>query len=95
MGSMNLTYRNAATDHYDVVFTNGKSQYKEIIKTNKMNNLKDRVIIKCGYPLIDDMINEYKEVSNNQKTILIAPSWQKDNIIDLCLEDILNIFKTS
>lgn len=30
-----------------------------------------------------------EKVINEQKTILIAPSWQEDNIVDSCLEDIL------
>lgn len=89
VGSMNLTYRPHATDYYDIVYTSGKSQYDEMIATNKMNHL-DRTIIKCGYPTLDDMIEEYQEVENKQKIVLIAPSWQKDNIIDLCLEQILN-----
>ena len=95
IGSVNLTYRKGATDHYDIVFASGKAQYDEMIEFNKITNQIDRPIIKCGYPLIDEMINEYEETINKQKTILIAPSWQKDNIIDLCLIDILDNFKTS
>lgn len=30
---------------------------------------------------------------NNKKTVLIAPSWQKDNIVDLCLDEILDVLK--
>ena len=40
------------------------------------------------------MIKEYKEVKNKkEKTVLIAPSWQKDNIVDLCLDEILDNIK--
>ncbi len=93
-GSTNLTLRAHATDHYDSVFTTGKHQYDpEIIKNKKLN--LNRKIIKCGYPLLDDMINNYKEKKNDnkKKTILISPSWQKDNIIDLCLEEVLDNLK--
>ena len=44
------------------------------------------------YPLLDEMQESYRkmEVKNAQKTILIAPSWQKDNIVDSCLEELLD-----
>ena len=41
------------------------------------------------------MLENYhpKKISSDIKNILIAPSWQKDNIVDLCLDDILNNLK--
>ena len=94
-GSNNLTLRPHATDYYDTVFTTGKHQKNEELAFNKMYKL-NRTIFEFGYPLLDDMILNYKKRSNNKKkikTILIAPSWQKDNIVDLCLEQILNNIK--
>lgn len=92
MDSLNLTMREGSTDHYDTVFATGKYQYEEYEKTNKVNNLPSRKIVKWGYSLLDDMLKDYEEnkVSNKEKKILIAPSWQKDNIIDLCLDEILD-----
>ena len=95
MGSTNLTLREGATFHYDTVFTCGKPQQEEEEAFNKKYHL-NRVIYKVGYPLLDDMIKEYeqeKKKENKKKTVLIAPSWQKDNIIDLCLEEILDNIK--
>ncbi len=94
-GSTNLTLRPHATDHYDTVFTTGKHQKDEEMVFNKKYNLK-RKIFEFGYPILDDMIKKYesnKKKSNKKKTILIAPSWQKDNIVDLCLEKILDNLK--
>ncbi len=95
-GSSNLTLRPHATDHYDTIFVTGKHQKEEELAINKKYNLK-REIFEFGYPLLDDMIEEYqkkkKESKSKKKTILIAPSWQKDNIVDLCLEEILNNIK--
>ncbi len=94
-GSTNLTLRPHATDHYDVVFTTGKHQQDEELIFNKKYKL-NRVIFPFGYPLLDDMIEKYNSGSkkeNKKKTILIAPSWQKDNIVDLCLEEILDNLK--
>ena len=92
-GSSNLTLRQHGTDHYDTIYTTGKHQKEEELAINKLYNLK-RNIFECGFPLLDDMIKEYKEVKNKkEKTVLIAPSWQKDNIVDSCLDEILNNIK--
>lgn len=95
LDSLNLTMRNSSMNNYDTVFVTGKYQEEEALKINEMDNLKNRKIVKWGYTLLDDMIENYKplEQKNKNKTILIAPSWQKDNIVDLVLEDILNNLK--
>ena len=54
-------------------------------------DLPHKVLLNWGYCLLDDMRKDYEskeKVINEQKTILIAPSWQEDNIVDSCLEDI-------
>jgi len=96
MDSLNLTMRKGSMDHYDTVFVVGKHQREECEKTNKVYGLKNRRIVDWGYSLLDDMLNDYKKVKkvpSKTKTIMIAPSWQKDNIIDLCLEKILDSLK--
>ena len=92
MDSINLTMRTCSTNNYDTVFTTGKYQKEEQEKTNEVYNLKKRKIFEWGYSLLDDMISDYEKSKekNTKKTILIAPSWQKDNIVDLCLNDILH-----
>ncbi|MBR2708887.1 membrane protein insertase YidC [Candidatus Saccharibacteria bacterium] len=93
--SLNLTMRKGSMDNYDSVLVTGKYQREECEKTDKLNNL-NRKIISCGYPLLDDMIRDYKKEKKKKtssKTIMIAPSWQKDNIIDLCLDEILKKLK--
>ena len=91
MDSLNLTMRKGSMDHFDTVFTTGKHQMDEAIKTNEVYNIKNRKLVEWGYTLLDDMIKDYEtNKSNDTKTILIAPSWQKDNIVDLCLEEMLD-----
>ena len=92
MDSLNLTMRNKSMNNYDTVYVTGKYQEEETIETDKLYKIK-RNIIKWGYSLLDEMISNYKEKKNIEESILIAPSWQKDNIIDLCLEEILNNLK--
>ena len=82
---------------YDTVFATGKHQKEEMLATNKLYDLKNRTIFEWGYSLLDDMISNYhpKMNSSNINNILIAPSWQKDNIVDLCLNDILDNLKNT
>ena len=93
MDSLNLTMREKSMNNYDTVFVTGKYQEEEAIETNKLYNLKNRKIVKWGYSLLDEMMDNYKPKKNKDKTILIAPSWQKDNIVDLCLDKILDNLK--
>ncbi len=96
MGSNNMGMRRGCTDHFDTVFLAGKHQREEEEQTSALYGLKERNLIDVGYPLIDDMRAEYNKtchVENIKKKILIAPSWQKDNIIDNCLENILDQLK--
>ena len=92
MDSLNLTMKTGSMNHYDTVYVTGKYQKEEALKTNELYNLLNRKIFEWGYTLLDDMIKNYdeKRVEKDEKTILIAPSWQKDNIVDLCLEEVLN-----
>ena len=95
--SLNMTMRYQSMDHYDSVLVTGKYQREECEKTNEIYGLENRKIVDWGYSLLDDMISDYrknkKKTSNKNKTIMIAPSWQKDNIIDLCLDKILDTLK--
>ena len=95
MDSINLTMRNKSINNYNTIFTTGKYQKEEQEKTNQVYDLKDRKLVDWGYALLDDMIADYEKnkVVNDQKTVLIAPSWQKDNIVDLCLNEILDSLK--
>ena len=93
MGSNALTLRKGALDWYDTVFCVGPDAEKEIRETEELYKTKTKLLVQTGYPLLDEMINEYEKSEHkaNQKTkILIAPSWQPDNIIDLCINELLD-----
>lgn len=95
MDSLNLTMRTGSMNHYDTVFCVGKHQKEEIEKTETVYGLPKKKLVEWGYGLLDDMKENYKSVSKNGKdiTILIAPSWQQDNIVDSCLEEILDTLR--
>lgn len=94
--SINLTQRYKSINAYDIFFACGKYQRLEAEKTYELFNL-DRKVYNWGYSLLDDMIAEYEKSKKSKKSktkqILIAPSWQKDNICDLCLEELLDSLK--
>lgn len=96
--SLNLMMRNGSIDNYDVILCAGQHMVDEIREREEIYGLPKKKLIKCGYPLIDDMIEAYekeKHTENPVKTILIAPSWQPDNIVDSCIDEILSNLKES
>lgn len=89
-----MTLRDGALDHYDTIFCTGKGQVEEIRKSEEFYHLPEKKIIECGYGVIENMRKHYLENesqyrSQKVKKILIAPSWQEDNILDSCLDKIL------
>jgi len=96
MGSNNMGMRRGCTDHFDTVFCSGIHQKEEEEQIENYYHLKKRTLVEVGYPLIDELRTNYsqrKQLVSTEKKILIAPSWQKDNIIDHCLEQILEELK--
>ena len=96
MDSLNLTMRTGSMDHYDTVFCVGKHQKEEIEKTEAAYGLPKKTLVDWGYSLLDEMREDYAKLpheENTVKKILIAPSWQQDNIVDSCLEQILDNLK--
>ncbi len=91
--SLNLTYRTGALDHFDTIFAVSRSQGLEVRAMEALRGTHKKRIVKCGYGLIDNMLEAYnsKEKPVHEKpVILIAPSWQYDNILDSCIDDIVN-----
>lgn len=96
MGSNNLTLRKGALDHFDTIFCSGIHQKIENEQTEAANSLPAKTCVEAGYPLLDEMRANYAKAEhkvNTRKKILVAPSWQKDNIIDSCLEQLLDNLK--
>ncbi len=89
-----MTLRNGALDHYDTIFCTGKGQVEEIRKSEERYSLPPKEIVECGYSVIENMREHYQANRSNYssqavKKILVAPSWQEDNILDSCLEPLL------
>lgn len=96
MGSNNMGMRKGCMDHFDTIYCAGPHQREEVEKTEIVYNQSSKRLVNVGYPLIDEMRDKYAaapHVDNPRKKILIAPSWQKDNIVDSCLEELLDELK--
>lgn len=93
IGSVNMTFRKHALDYFDTVFVPNDVTYDEIRKQEEVYELKQKELVKCGFGLIDNMIAAYEKEGNREnspKEILIAPSWQQDNLLDLCIDPVLD-----
>ena len=92
IGSNNLTMRKMCMEYFDIVFCADKLQKEEELAIEEKYGLRKKVLAEVGYPLLDDMRAAYRagtHEKHERKQILIAPSWQADNIVDSCLEEML------
>ena len=91
--SVHMSFREGAMDHFDTVLCAGPQQIDEIRKTEEVYGLPEKTLVPCGYCLLDDMIADWekreKKPSGNLKRILIAPSWNEDNILDSCADELI------
>ncbi len=96
VNSSNLTFHKNALDHFDTIFTSGPKNKEELAEREEKFQLPKKNLVEWGSGVIDNMITAYEKMDageNEKKTVLIAPSWQKDNILDSCIEDILDNLK--
>ena len=96
VGSWNMLMRQGSTHHYNTIFCTGPSGKTEEEQIEELYNLPKRNLVEVGYPLIDEaraIYNSREHHPNNPPRIVIAPSWQEDNIVDSCLESILDNLK--
>lgn len=92
IGSVNMTFRKHALDYFDTIFVPNEITYNEIRKQEETYGLKKKELVRCGFGLIDNMIANFEKeerIKHLTKEILIAPSWQKDNLLDVCIEPVL------
>lgn len=90
--SINLTYRTGAFDYFNTIFAVSREQAVEIRAMEKLRHTPKKRIVEYGYGLIDNMIAAYEaaeKTEHEKKTVLVAPSWQYDNIMDSCLDSLI------
>lgn len=104
VNSSNLTFHKNALDHFDVIFTSGFKNKNELLEREEKFNLNKKEFVEWGSSVIDNMIKSYEAMEkedeesgekSDKKTVLIAPSWQKDNIMDSYIEGMLEQLKNT
>ena len=92
VNSSNLTFHKEALDHFDTIFASGPKNKEEIQEREEKAGIAKKNIVEWGSSVIDNMSAAYQELrqDNEKKIVLVAPSWQKDNIMDSCIEDIVD-----
>ena len=95
MTSMHLTGTKTEYENYDTLLCVGPQQIAEDKRMEEVYGTKPKRHVECGYDLLDEEIANYERLvaegktHNAKPTVLIAPSWQEDNILDLCIDDML------
>ena len=95
--SMDMTSTIGEYDNYDTLLCTGPHQVEEMRKIEDFRGIKHKNLVECGYDLIDRGIENYskniekyeQERIDDKPVVLIAPSWQKDNILDICFDDLI------
>lgn len=92
MVSTHMIYRKGAFDYYDTIFCVGPHHEAEIREMEALYGLPAKRLVAFGYPLLETIVRRHREYlpsSPTETTVLIAPSWAKDNIMDSCLDGVI------
>lgn len=90
--STHMVLHTGALDHYDHILCVGDFQVPEIRKAEELYGLPPKRLTVCGYCQLDSLYKAYAAQparSHARPRILVAPSWQQDNLLDSCLEPLL------
>lgn len=90
--STHMVLHTGALNHYDTILCVGEFQFDEIRKTEEIYNLPEKKLIACGYGQLEKLNEAYEKTEKTERElpkVLIAPSWQTDNILDSCLDELL------
>ncbi len=92
MTSLHLMLQENALDYFDTIFCYGPNHIREVREMERVYGLPPKTLVRTGFPLLDTMIQGAEALGNavnDPKVILIAPSWQQDNILEYCLDETL------
>lgn len=95
MMSTHMSFREGAFDAFDTVFCTGPHVEAELRETERVYGTKKKTLVHFGYPLADELVvagerAALEKVETGVREVLIAPSWQEDNILDSCIDGIIS-----
>lgn len=91
--SMHMGFREHSLDNFDAVFCTGPHIAQEVRASEKLYGTKEKELVEFGYPLIEQLITsceKLEKTNSPRKQVLIAPSWQEDNLLDSCIEPLID-----
>ena len=91
--STHMVLNSGALDHYDTVFCVGDFQFAEIRAAEALYHTKPKNLISAGYGQLEQLYRGYQAMEKPQRErpkVLIAPSWQADNLLDSCLDPLMD-----
>ncbi len=90
--STHMVLHTGALDHYDEILCVGAFQIPEIRRAEELGGLPPKQLEVCGYCQLDELYKAYCDMeprADGKKRILVAPSWQEDNLLDSCIDELL------
>lgn len=90
--STHMVLQTGALDHYDTIFCVGQFQFDEIRAAERIYNLPEKKLLAAGYGQLEQLHESYQAMPKTPRQrpkILVAPSWQTDNILDSCIDPLL------
>jgi hypothetical protein len=96
MYSTTMVYRFGAMDHFDAILCVGPHHINEIRATEKIYNLKPKILIESGYGRLDSIIEEAQNrpqtiLGEGVKKVLLAPTWGDHALLETCAFDLVDI----
>ena len=79
MVSTHKCYEETAFSNYDIVFTLGDYQKKELKKLEELHNFPEKKIFNVGYFYTENMNKIVNKNLKEKNNILFAPSWNRNN----------------
>lgn len=84
--STHMMYREGAFDYYDTLLCVGPHQIAEIRAREQQESLPPKHLVEAGYHPLERIYEAHQRRSagarSEKKTVLIAPSWGADNVLE-------------
>lgn len=90
--STHMVLHTGALRHYDAILCVGDFQFEEMRQTEKLFGDPEQELVACGYGQLEKLYDAYQAAPHEKRQrpkVLIAPSWQPDNILDSCIDPLL------
>ena len=92
--SAHMGFRENALDAFDTIFCTGPHIEREVRATERVYGLPPKTLVPFGYPLAEKLVAAHEGAASSseggRKQILIAPSWQEDNLLDSCIDALID-----